>query len=101
MCVCSFILYAGFKRTVANGKQQGLIDPSEGMHPISIEGFKFLARKAICESPTDFYAAITAHLFVTLRWNLMARSDSVSHIMFAHMGWEQDFMTVRFPTHKG
>ncbi len=98
--MCSYNI-TGYKRTIAIEKQNGSIDPTEGKHPIPLEGFKFIASKAMLEPVSDFGAAITAHLFVTLQWNLMARSDSVSNIMFAHLGWDQDFLTVRFPTHKG
>ena len=49
----------------------------------------------------DFELAIFAWVFLVLCWNLMARCVSVAGIMFTHISWANDALTVVFPTHKG
>jgi hypothetical protein len=38
-------------------------------------------------------------IFLLFCWNLMARCVSVSGIMFDHIGWEGDAMTIIFYEH--
>ncbi len=90
----------GFVRKIEQMKITGEIPMNEGKAPMSFEGYKFLADKAI-KSTTDFSLASFAHLFLLLCWNLIARCVSVATLTFSHISWEEDAMTVTFPTHKG
>lgn len=92
--------FGGLKRKLANKKQQGEMSLSEGKQPLSFAGYKFLARKATTATE-DFHVAIFAWLFLVLCWNLMARCISVSGLMYCHISWANDSLTVVFPTHKG
>ena len=90
----------GYKRKIASLKQQGEIKITEGKAPLTFQGYRFLSKKAV-EQKTDFTWAIFAWMFLLFCWNLMARCVSVSGIMFDHIGWEGDAMTIIFPKHKG
>jgi hypothetical protein len=91
---------AGYKRLVAELKQNGEMSMKEGKSPLSFEGYRFIAKTAISQ-PRDFMLGSFAWIFLLLCWNLMARCNSVGGIMYDHIGWEQDAMYVVFPTHKG
>jgi hypothetical protein len=41
-----------------------------------------------------------ARCFLTLEWNLMARSESVVHANFFHVTWDDDCLVFRFPKSK-
>jgi hypothetical protein len=90
---------AGYKRLVAELKQNGEMSMKEGKSPLSFEGYRFIAKTAISQ-PRDFMLGSFAWIFLLLCWNLMARCNSVGGIMYDHIGWEQDAMYVVFPTHK-
>jgi hypothetical protein len=45
--------------------------------------------------------SLYAHAFVTLAWNLFARSNSVARLMYHHFEWREDSMLVTLPKHKG
>jgi hypothetical protein len=91
---------AGYKRLVAELKQNGEMSMKEGKSPLSFEGYRFIAKTAISQ-PRAFMLGSFAWIFLLLCWNLMARCNSVGGIMYDHIGWEQDAMYVVFPTHKG
>lgn len=44
---------------------------------------------------------IFAHLYVTLCWNLMSRSISVSSLKYQHITWQNDALIISIPKHKG
>jgi hypothetical protein len=94
------MFFAGYKRQYAQMKQNGDIAMKEGKSPLTFAGYKFLARQAVTATK-DFELAIFAWVFLVLCWNLMARCVSVAGIMFLHLSWEEDSLTVVFPTHKG
>jgi hypothetical protein len=45
--------------------------------------------------------SIFAHTFIVLAWNLMARSISISTLMYQHLSWVDDSMVIKMPKHKG
>lgn len=55
-----------------------------------------------CElfSKEDGEEFIFGRCFVTLEWNLMARSESVVYANFFHVTWEDDCLVFRFPKSK-
>lgn len=89
----------GYKRTVQKKKQDGEMSMTEGKFPLSFSGYRFLAKKAMSQT-TDFALAIFVHVFLLFCWNMIARSVSVSTLMFQHFSWEEDSMVVIFPTTK-
>eukprot|EP01032_Pedospumella_encystans_P016315 gene16315-18618_t len=93
-------LFGGYKRKVAELKQNGELPVGEGKQPITFEGVRFLAKEAMKQTH-DYPLAIFAHIFVLLCWNLVARSVSVSSLMYNHMCWDGDAMVIVFPSHKG
>lgn len=93
-------LFGGYKRTVADLKQTGDMPMMEGRQPMTFDGVRFLVRQAMKQT-SDFPLAIFAHIFVLLCWNLVARSVSVSSLMYDHISWDADSMVIVFPTHKG
>jgi hypothetical protein len=71
---------AGYKRLVAELKQNGEMSMKEGKSPLSFEGYRFIAKTAISQ-PRAFMLGSFAWIFLLLCWNLMARCNSVGGIM--------------------
>ena len=65
-----------YKRVKNKRKQDGDEDPDEGKMPMQFSGYQWLATEAM-RSDADFSQATFAHSFVTLCWNLIARSTNV------------------------
>jgi hypothetical protein len=103
---CSFALQAqeneffkGYKRLIAEEKQDGTRKVRDGKVPLTFQIYRYLARLAIgCRQ--DFHLGIFSHAFLLLCWNLVARCVSVSSLMFSHITWNADAMIVVFPTTK-
>ena len=91
---------SGYKRIVADKKQNGEMAMGEGKQPLSFTGYRYIANVALT-AKREIGAAMFAHVFLILCWNLMARCHSVSCLMFEHISWEQDSMIIVFPQHKG
>lgn len=83
----------GYKRRIAQAKESGEVAMTEGKEALSVQGYRILCNKSL--------AVIHYHLFTVLQWNLMARSASVSSLLYNHIGWEGDSMVIRLPRHKG
>jgi hypothetical protein len=92
--------FDGYKRQIAELKQNGEMEITEGKQPLRFTGYRFLAKKAML-STKDMNLSTFGHVFLLFCWNLMARCHSVSSLMYNHIEWEHDSMTVVFPTHKG
>ena len=90
----------GYKRFVAHKKQNGDMPLNEGKGSMSFDGLVCICKKA-AQTTTDIPRGIFGWCITLLCWNLIARSGSVSAIMFCHLGWVGDAMTVVFPRHKG
>lgn len=69
------------------------MDLVEGKTPMSFAGYRLLAKHALSRT-VDLNMAVFAHLFLLLCWNLIARTNSVSSIMFDHISWKQDAMVI-------
>lgn len=91
----------GFTRKIENMKTTGEIPMHEGKMPMSFEAYRFIAKKTLEKAICDFPLFIFAHIFLLLCWNLIARCISVSSLTYHNISWEEDCMTVVFPTHKG
>ncbi|ETV73046.1 hypothetical protein H257_12083 [Aphanomyces astaci] len=85
----------GYKRHVAQMKQNGTMSINEGKSPVSFSGFVFLAAKALGNvSVHNQY--LNVHCFLLFSWNLMARAASVGSIRYDHISWNGDAMVVKF-----
>jgi hypothetical protein len=88
----------GYKRKIADKKQNGEMKIFEGKRPISFKGFILLARHALVSQQND---AIFAHLYVVFCWNLFSRSNNIANIMYDHIEWKEDALMINVPKHKG
>lgn len=93
-------IFAGHKRKIADMKQNGELPLVEGRQPLQFEGYDYLARIAV-EKDKEVPAAMTAHTFLVLSWNLMTRSNSTALVMYDHMSWHEDALVITVPRHKG
>jgi hypothetical protein len=89
----------GWKRRVAQAKQDGELPIRDGKADIKPRVYKFLAAAAVA-ADCDFQQSIFAWAFLTLSWNALGRSASIGEILFSHLGWATDSLTLVFPTHK-
>ncbi|KAF0767433.1 hypothetical protein AaE_002852 [Aphanomyces astaci] len=77
----------GYKRHVAQLKEDGEIPMREGKCPMPKEGYMFLAMVAASNGTNCAHYAYV-HCFLLFAWNLIARAASVSSIRFDHISWE-------------
>lgn len=91
---------AGYKRKVATLKQNGEMKLQEGKSPISYDGYRLIVNKAL-SARNDFSLAIFAWVFIVLTWNIMARCNTTSGIMYDHIKWENDSLVIHVPVSKG
>lgn len=90
---------AGYKREVAKKKQIGEMKMSEGRSPLTFEGYRLIAQKAL-HIEDNFNTMSFAHTFTLLTWNLMARSVSIADLKFCHISWEMDALIFNIPKQK-
>mmetsp|Transcript_12129 Transcript_12129/g.15607 ORF Transcript_12129/g.15607 Transcript_12129/m.15607 type:complete len:659 (-) Transcript_12129:55-2031(-) len=82
-----------YKRNVSEKKANGEMSSQEGKDPMNNEGLEYLAKETLT-CPTDMILNITAHLYLLLCWNLMARSITVSDLLIDHISWSGDALTI-------
>ena len=71
----------------------------EGKRAFSFDFFVKLAETAMkCSS--GFESHIFGHFYILLCWFMMGRSSSVASIMWSHVEWSGDALTVILPKHK-
>jgi len=85
--------FKGLLRGHAVEKEQKGGRLGEGKDPMSFALYKLLCDKMIQDGSKT---AVFAHTFLTLTWNLIARSKNTVHIHRNHIGWENDCLTVQF-----
>jgi hypothetical protein len=83
----------GYRRQVAEFKESGQMKMFEGKYPMTPLVYRFLAKKAL-EMDRDFHLSCTVHTFLLLAWNLISRSNTVEHLMFERVEWEEDSLVV-------
>jgi hypothetical protein len=87
----------GIGKKIATLKANGEIDTTEGKDVLTFEGYKMLCQLAVKASN-----CLTAHLFLTLAWNLMTRSATTSILTVRHLCWGGDCIKVTWGgKHKG
>ncbi|KAH9076305.1 hypothetical protein Ae201684P_012791 [Aphanomyces euteiches] len=83
-----FIDYmSGYKRMIAELKEEGEMPLHEGKEPIAVDGYRYLAQKAL-DGERDKKGRRTVHLFLLLCWNLIARTATVGSLRYDHVTWE-------------
>jgi len=96
---------SGYKKTVADKKARGVMSISEGKSPITYAGFCTIVKYLMELQPhgrrNTWAEGIFGWCFLSLSWNLMARSHSVGNIMLQHIEWKEDCMIIVFAKHKG
>jgi hypothetical protein len=91
---------SGYKRKIAQLKEDGELPMMEGKSPMSNTGYNFLALKALTQEE-DFNVSTFSHFFLLLCWNLMARSVSVANIRYEHISWDVDALVINLGKTKG
>jgi hypothetical protein len=91
---------SGYKRKVSDAKETGEMKLNEGKSPFTFENYHLISEKSLkdLQEPSEVHFA---HLYLTLCWNLMARSCSVGHIKYSHITWATDSLQITLPNHKG
>jgi hypothetical protein len=92
-------LLNGYKRQVADLKQDGKLPVTEGKHYLTFQGYRALARALF--NAASFSDMLFGWPYLVLQWNLIARTSSVSTMMMQHVGWEADSLLISVPKHKG
>ena len=73
----------GYRREVQQAKMDDEMKSTEGKCPLNFSTLSFLASTAMF-SAFSFQLSIFAHLFLLLCWNLIARSVSISSLMYSY-----------------
>lgn len=81
-------------------KQDGDIAVFEGKRHLTYQQYTKIVHFSLSNC-TDFNLMTFAHAYITLCWNLMARTNNVALLKFEHISWENDALIVTLPKHKG
>ena len=84
-------LMKGFKRTIISSKVQRGVSLEEGKEVMSFACYNLLCEKFF-EGSKDEYNF--AHLFLTLEWNLIARSDNIVNLSVSDLEWNDDALII-------
>ena len=88
--------FGGLQRK-ANLKQNGVMSVVEVKQPMSLQGYKVLAKKSLAQQG-DYNIPIFSNFFLLLRWNLMARIFCRS-LTYDYISWVNDALVTVFPSH--
>lgn len=98
-------LLDGYDEIINDLKQKSLVKIREGKTFLKSNGYSMLAFKFMTLIPTrlnEAWSQVTfAWCYFVMMRNLISRSDSVETIMFPHMNWVEDCLTVEEQDHKG
>lgn len=103
---------SGYKRTITDLKLRGVMSIHEGKRPLEFEGYKCLSTHFLQIKPStnpnnakqkigSWAQQLFAWPFFIFCWNMMARSIMVGNMMYQHVSWSGDALTVNVPGHKG
>jgi hypothetical protein len=76
-------------------RNQGLFSSKEGKSYLLFSAYKGLALEAAKDPRNAF-----AHYCLLLSWNLMARSQTTSGLLWKNVGWQEDCLTIYYDTSK-
>lgn len=91
-------LMSGIKRKVAKEKITSGQSLEEGKRPMSFDAYRLMCKKL---NASDASEALFGHCFLTMEWNLMARSDNCKMMHLSHVEWRQDCLVFFFGKTKG
>lgn len=97
----------GYEKTINDLRRRGLMKINEGKRHLKFRGYELISKKFMTMSPTgervgsNWGTSIFCWSFLTMLWNLMSRSESVSALLFEHLDWENDALIVEEQGHKG
>ncbi|KAF0709701.1 hypothetical protein AaE_012801 [Aphanomyces astaci] len=84
-----------YRRKFAQLKESGEAPITEEKSPLPFGGYSYLASVAVA-TEYDYSWYVTAHSFLLLYWNLMARAVSTSSIRYEHITWKDDALRISF-----
>lgn len=93
-------MIGGHKRKIQKMKQDGEIKVLEGKLPISFSVYTKIIEYSL-KKDSDFNQMLFSHVYITMCWNLMSRSNNVALLLYQHITWENDSLLVTLPKHKG
>jgi hypothetical protein len=88
----------GIKRTAVTEKKESGVSLDEGKKSMSYEVYSMLC-SILSKGDSDEH--LFAHAYLTLEWNLMARSENVNSCHINHISWNADSLLFYFPLTKG
>ncbi len=91
-------MMSSLKKRVQKQKQKKGIRIEEGETPKSLQVYALLCHYFLQQPDDD---SILCHVFLTLEWNLMARSDNVTSCHLNHIEWRNDSLVIFFAHSKG
>ena len=89
---------SGMKRHVAAKKRESGVSLDEGKRAMSFEIYRKMCEELYSGEGDDY---LFAHAFLTMEWNLMARSDDCVNMYLQHIQWKSDCLVYYFGTSKG
>jgi len=85
---------SGFRRVKNQRRQDGEEEGDEGKQPMQFSGYEWVAKQAmLCNN--DFNRGVFGWVFLLFAWNLISRGRNVGNLMFEHLSWQDDSLTVR------
>ena len=87
----------GLKRHVASKKMESGDSQIVGKRKMDFKVYEKICEQFLKEEGEEF---LFARCFLTLEWNLMARSESIVTANFFHITWEDDSLVFRFAKSK-
>jgi len=87
----------GLKRHVASKKMESGDSQIVGKRKMDFKVYEKMCEQFLKEEGEEF---LFARCFLTLEWNLMARSESIVTANFFHITWEDDSLVFRFAKSK-
>jgi hypothetical protein len=86
---------SGYKRTIADLKEQGQMKLTEGKSHLTFDRYKYLCN-------LSYRRCTSTHkpLHLRLEWNTLSRNESVSTISYEHICWEADCLQITHARHK-
>jgi hypothetical protein len=93
--------HEGYKRIVAQKKENGVMKNHEGKVPVTVVIYKALAKLALFAATTRTRFSSFVHLFLLLCWNLFSRSCNVAKLRTHHFTWDNDALVIDMSKQKG
>jgi hypothetical protein len=90
----------GYKKAIAQKKESGVMDMSEGKSSLSFIGYRSICEYMMKIHPVGrlwtWQEGLFSWLYMVLTWNLMCRSYNSAHLMLQHFDWRNDCLLIRF-----